>query len=244
MHRLAAALVVAVALAPAPLHAQSAGGVAAYTALVVSPPGALPPTAGNILLGRAPAPELGLRYGQWHDSPITTRNFGATGRIRMGAIADIGATLGYVDPNCAECSGNWMVDVVADQRYALASLGEGPNAPQLVYTLTENVGFAKSRASGHAVSASISGPAALVFHARHFDVAPFVAPGWGFGQLTNGSTDGGIRHMLGGGVAIARPDAGVALTFSVERIETEGARTVFGVSVNLLGRGARGSAPR
>lgn len=240
MHRITRILiVVALFMSATSLVAQSAGGVAAYTALVVSPPGGLPPTLTNVLLGRtAASPEFGVRYGQWDDAPITTRDFGATGRLGMGTKASVGATAGYAHPNCGGCEGNWMIGVVADQRYALASHGSEPDATTVVYALSEDLGFAKPRSSsGHAISLSVHAPTATVFRRGEVAIAPFISPGYGFGQTDDGSqTDSGVRPMLGGGIGIANLRSGLGVTISAERVMMDGARTVFGASLSVLGR--------
>lgn len=232
-------IVLALSATATSLAAQSQGSVAAYTALVVSPSGGLPATLTNVLLGRAAtSPEFGVRYGQWNEAPITTRDFGATARFAVGSRSNMGATAGYVNPNCGGCEGSWMMGMVAEQRYALASQDSGPNATTLVYALTEDLGFAKPRSSsGHAIALSVHAPTATVFHRGALAIAPFISPGYGFGQIDDGSqTEGGVRPMLGGGIGIASLGSGFGLTVSAERVMTEGARTVFGASLNMLGR--------
>lgn len=240
MHRITRILIaLALSATATSLAAQSPGGVAAYTALIVSPPGGLPATLTNVLLGRAGAsPEFGARYGQWNDASITTRDFGATGRFAVGTKASLGATAGYVNANCTGCEGSWMVGVVADQRYALASHGDGSDATTVVYALSEDLGFAKPRSSsGHAVSLSVHAPTATVFHRGAVAIAPFISPGYGFGQTDDGSqTDSGVRPMLGGGIGIANVRSGLGVTIGAERVMMDGARTVFGASLSMLGR--------
>src|SRR5262249_36582648 len=95
--------------APGRIAAQSPGDLAAFNALIVSPAGALPPTADDDARRLPDQAAAFVSYGRWrYDiNDAIHHNVGLTLRHRLGSTTtSIAATGAYLSSSC-DCAGWW-----------------------------------------------------------------------------------------------------------------------------------------
>jgi hypothetical protein len=220
------------------LAAQSSSDLAAFNALIVSPAGALPPTAdddGRPLPDRA---ALFVSYGRWrYDiNDAIHHNLGITLRDRLGtSTTSIAVTGAYLSSSC-DCAGWWSAGV------SLKS----------ILWRSEPASDSPLRAGGHVAVEALAGGAQFsgVGHASAFSLASTLdvggsvrvsnssrlalslLPGVGYGHLTSvDEVGGGTRPLLGAAVSwiFAR---GVSIDLGTRRIVIAGGPTQLGAGVS------------
>jgi hypothetical protein len=220
------------------LAAQSSNDLAAFNALIVSPAGALPPSANDD--GR-PLPDraaLFVSYGRWrYDiNDAIHHNLGVTARDRLGASnTSLAVTGAYLSSSC-DCAGWWSGGVSLES----------------VLWRSEPSSDSRLRASGHVAIDAMAGGARFsgVGHASAYSfagaldiggsvrlssssrLALSVFPGFGYGHLTSvDELGGGTRPVLGAAASLlfAR---GVSIDLGARRIVLVGGPTQLGAGVS------------
>ena len=98
------------------------------------------------------------------------------------------------------------------------------------------VGYAHPNdASGTALSGALNIPVSASFKVGgNALVVPFVSPGIGYGRVSgSGSSAGGSRNMLGGGVTIASARSFSGVTISAHKVFIVDAPTVYGIGFSF-----------
>jgi hypothetical protein len=231
------ACVAALAVAAGEASAQSTSDLAAFNALIVSPLGALPPSANDN--GRA-LPDLtsgSIAYGRWrYDiNDAIHHNLGATISHRIGASrTSVSLTGAYLSLSC-DCAGWTSGGVSLNSR--VVSLLAGPSTPATTSGHVDvqlMAGGARYSGDGHASAYSaaatvdVGGSVLLRGSSR---LALSVIPGMGFGHLSSADeTARGTRPVIGGAVSW-RSRHGVALNVGAQRVVLSGGPTQFGVNI-------------
>ena len=216
------------------LSAQTEGDVAAYFALVGTPPGGLPPVLSNAMLDRPmTSMDLGARYGHISTAGTSFNNFAATLGMPAGTKAKIGVTAGVEALDCNGCKSHFIAGANAEGRLTSVMLGAGSDAAQLTVGLNGEFGFGKPERT---TLVTLTGglPIALVAGGPTLKIAPFITPGIGWGRSRdNTGSSNGSRFMLGGGVALHSTTSPVGANFGFQRVFINGGDTLFGINVTF-----------
>jgi hypothetical protein len=232
-----------VAVIGSSVAAQDEGDVAAWYAMMFTPFGALPPLATSAMLGvpatsaRTPI-TVEAKYGHWAfdevEEPWNIYGLGA----RAGAV---GLVLGYA--RCEGCDdGVIMGGVDFETTIVKAPIGASPQITTLSIGLRPALGFAKPTgdAEGSALSAAIDVPFAYsVQLGQGMRIAPFVAPGFGYGRFDEGESllgddgaESGTRASIAAGVGLLLRDRfGIHLAW--RKIIIEDGPSTFGVGLSI-----------
>jgi hypothetical protein len=217
--------------------AQSDQDVVAYIALLGTPAGALPPVLSNAMLNRPmPSVDFRIRYGHLSMTGASFNNFAATLGIPASPKAMVGITAGYESLSCDGCDGHFMGGASVESRLASTLLGTGSDAARL------NIGVNGEFGIGHPTAtwlASLTGglPISLVAQTSGISIAPSVTPAIGWGHARNsGSSKGGTRFLLGGGVTFQSTTSPIAANIGFQKIFIDGGDTVIGLSFVLGAR--------
>ena len=223
------------------LRAQSDSEFAAWTAMMVTPFGALPPLVTPALAGLTNVEvEAGnsaeARWGRWSfgGGEEAWNNFGIGGRGQH-----IGIALGY--GRCEGCE-DGIVMAGLDYEWVLTPLRtEGMPAPSsLVVSLRPSGGFALATGEGteSAISIALDAPVSFPVPVGELSrIAPFIAPGLGYGRFSaddTDSTESGIRISMGAGIAFVSP-GGLGFHLGWRKIFIEDGPSTFGLGVSYGG---------
>ena len=222
---LAAPLLVLFAIAsPARASAQDAGDIAAYAALIFTPPGGLVPLppaasggAGSAFVIRYGNLDFGSGGGSLHNIALGGDFAVARGRF--------GLTLGYT--TCDGCDGNFMAGI--DYSYVLAQ-------NVLTVALRPALGFSKpSEGDGTALSLGLSLPIGVELSGATGPVfTPYIVPGFGFGRVSdNDDSESGGRPMLGGGLSIASRQSTLAVHLGFQKVFIEDGEMTLGLGLSI-----------
>ncbi|HEX7020792.1 MAG TPA: hypothetical protein VF159_12310 [Gemmatimonadaceae bacterium] len=226
--------------------AQSAQDVAAYNALLLTPPGALPPIATSTMTGQVQnGAQLALRYGyvSSNNSQPGLNDIGVTGVLPMGLGTTVSLTGGVVAPtSCSGCSTGLLLGLGGDTRLTEMAMGTGRDGSRLTFTLNGEIGYGHQTHSNE-LSGAVGVPIALVSGGASTEMhfVPYVTPGFGFGRtetdnLVGGtSSESGTRFMLGAGIHVFNPSSNVAFGLGVQHIAISGGQTQVGLSLILGG---------
>jgi hypothetical protein len=217
--------------------AQSTSDLAAFNALIVSPLGALPPSANDN--GRA-VPDMatgGIAYGRWrYDiNDAIHHNLGATISHRLGASrTSVSVTGAYLSLSC-DCAGWTSGGVSLNSR--VVSILAGPATPaersghvdvQLMAGGARYSGDGHASAYSAAATVDVGGSVLLGGSSR---LALSLIPGMGFGHLSSADeTAGGARPLIGGAMSW-RSRHGVSVNVGAQRVVLAGGPTQFGMSI-------------
>jgi hypothetical protein len=208
------------------LAAQSAGDVAAWDALVLSPVGALPPLARTAATGDSTRTELTFRYGRWRfdvDDAIHN-NMAITLSRNLGfANTELALTGAYLSQSCSLCS-SWASAGIDLQSTLWHHSFPGDS---LVRTETGILGVraafggARYLGDGHAMAMSMAGAVAVgidLAFARNSHFSVTVMPGFGVGRIVSvDETAYGTRPMFGAAAAW-KFRSWPALNFGMEKV--------------------------
>ncbi len=245
MRTRATLLVMVLVISPASVAvAQPGNSLAGWAGLISTPTGALPPLVTIPALGPPPADVLvRLRYGYWRlpDGESGTgeafHNFGVGMSIASGSgrtSIDVGWTVVH---NCPQCGGALMAGSETDIPL-WAARESSRDASGFRALLNPALGVMKPTgegSNGFEFSAAVSVPLLYVARASdHLRLVPFLSPGLGVGGLNaNGTTQAGMRMMIGGGVTVGDPGSGIQLTASGRRVLIQGGSTMIGIGATL-----------
>lgn len=243
MRALSLALLVVLASTAA---AQSAQDLAAYDALLLTPPGALPPIATSTVTGQVQnGAQLAIRYGyvSSNNGAPGFNNIGVTGVLPMGIGTTLSLTGGVSAPtSCSGCSNGLMLGLGGDTRLTEMAMGTGRDGSRLTFSLNGELGYGHQPHSNE-LSGAVGVPIALVTGGASTDMhfVPYVTPGFGFGRtqvdtpLGGTSSESGTRLMIGAGIHLFNPSSNVAFGLGVQHIAISGGQTQVGLSLMLGG---------
>lgn len=213
-------------------NAQSAGDLAAYSALANTPTGALAPLITPLLGGGTRTISLAPQFS--HTDGGST--YALTAIFPSSTTASgFALTGGWRAPDCNNCDGYVTVGGALHTPVSSSGLGNTADAGRLLIGVDADVGFAKP-SNTTLISGSASLPIALVVSSSGARIAPFISPGIGFGYrsvdtgLTSGS-DSGLRMTLGGGVGIKNATGTLGLDVGAKRVFIDHGDTVFGLGL-------------
>ncbi len=220
---LAAAVGAAIVSSPVRATAQDAGDIAAYAALIFTPPGGLvplpPPRAGG---GSA----FLVRYGRLDADGSSSLDHIAVGGDFGTGPGRLGLTLGYT--TCEDCDGNILVglDYTVSLTQNVVSVGLRPA-----------FGFSKpTEGDGNALSVGLSLPLGLDLSGATGPIfTPYLVPGVGFGRISGEDEDSesGMRPMLGGGFAISGRQAPLSIHLGFQKVFIDEGEMAFGLGVSI-----------
>jgi hypothetical protein len=209
------------------VRAQDSGDVAAYLALLFTPVGALPPQVTPAMAGLTQTrTRARVQYGRVGDLDANNLGFGLDfGRDRGSA----GLTLGVGFRDCDGC--DEVVMVGAHLEGVLGSKPISTSTPdvRLNVGLRGDVGFARADETT-ALSAVVGAPVSVSAPAGELRFVPFLTPGFGFGRVSNGDSDSGIRFLLGGGIGVVGA-GGLMLDIAFQKVFIKHGDTQVGVGV-------------
>lgn len=221
------------------VSAQSTKDLAAFSALIVSPIGSLPPTAtdnGTSIPDRA---TLGVSYGRWRydiDDAIH-HNVGVTVTERLGSsAASIALTGAYLSLSC-ECSG-WASGGVSIRSMLWTSALPAPSAMSRTTVrvgLNLAAGGARYSGVGHATGVSGDGELDLGVSTMWIGgsrLALSLLPGLGIGHLSSADATATGARPLFGAAAAWRFRRGIAIDVGAERVVLRGGPTQFGAGIS------------
>jgi hypothetical protein len=220
-------------------NAQTRSELSAYNALIVSPVGALPPTAvdeGRAIPDKA---SVAVSYGQWRfdiDDAIH-HNVGLTLTHRLGGShTSISATGAYLSSSCA-CPDGYSGGVSSRTILWWNAAGARPDR----ISASEHIALevwgsgARYQGAGHpnaasfAVDADLGGSIPLTRSSR-LALAAFPGVGWGHYNSAD-ETGEGIRPIYGVGLSW-KFEQGVSIDFGARRIVLKDGPTELGAGVS------------
>ncbi|GAC1648294.1 MAG: hypothetical protein NVS4B3_03620 [Gemmatimonadaceae bacterium] len=230
-------------LNPWSLSAQSAGDLAAWDALMLSPVGALPPQARQSTDDNIGRNELSLRYGRWkYDlDDAVHNNIGLTYSRRLAmAQTEIAFTGGYLSLSCAMCA-SWVsggVDVQSTVwRHPFAAPSEKGATGSI--GLRAGIGGARYLGVGHAVASSASTALAFGFGVPALKSSRLLAsiiPGFGFGRIASVDEKAqGVRFNVGSALAWTFA-SGFGIDLGAQKIVIAGGPTQVGMGMSWRDR--------
>jgi hypothetical protein len=239
----------ALSLAAAPLSGQTlpifggpaptAGDVAAWSALLGTPAGALAPVVTPTMVG-APlrSAQIVFRYGHLGGGRVSAslHDFGVTALLPAGTGATLSLTGGFIHPDCNGCDNQLMLSVGGDMSLYSSPLGPSSDAGRLTIALNGELGYGRP-SGGNLIAGTVGLPFALVLGSGPMRLVPFVAPAFGFGSSSeSGSSVSGTRFLLGGGVGLHNPESNVSLHAGFQQIFITDAKMLFGLGLSIGGR--------
>lgn len=220
------------------LTAQSSSDLAAFNALIVSPAGALPPSANDD--GR-PLPDraaLFVSYGRWrYDiNDAIHHNLGVTVRDRVGASnTSLAATGAYLSSSC-DCEGWWSGGVSLESVLWRSALSSDSKLRATGHVAIDAMaGGARFSGVGHASAYSFAGALDVGGSVRMSSssrLAFSIFPGFGYGHLSSVDELGGGTRPLLGAAASLMFSRGVSIDVGARRIVLAGGPTQLGVGVS------------
>ncbi|GAC1649663.1 MAG: hypothetical protein NVS4B3_07090 [Gemmatimonadaceae bacterium] len=205
--------------------AQSVNDLAAWDALMLSPVGALPPTARNPTDGDVRPNEVSIRYGRWRydlDDAVHN-NIGITFAHRFDvASTELAVTGAYLPLSCGTCL-SWVSGGIDLQSTVWQGALDGTEGRTPSANLGVRVGLGGARyvGEGHAIAGSATAGVALgvavpfVWRSR---VAASVIPGFGFGRTASADESlHGTRPYIGAALAWTFP-SGFAVDLGMQRV--------------------------
>lgn len=229
--------------------AQSSGDNAAYLALVSTPIGGAAPSIAAPLIGSGGSLGWHVRYAQIGTSDLRFRHVLAGLDLSLGRSA-LAIDAGWNAVSCSDafqttfgdCKGNFL----AGAQFATPIIGVGAHGSGVALGFQADVGYSKPKLVDlgnddfAAYSAAASLPLAITASAGGTKIAPYIAPGFGWGRLSasyGGSSDSesGTRFMLGGGVRIESM-GGLGLSVGAQKVFIDGGKTTIGGGFSWHGR--------
>ena len=223
----AAALVVG---ASAPAAAQEAGDVAAFFALVNTPYGALPAVASHGNAGFA----LDVRYGRYSidaaDLDVSTIGLGGNFNLAGGRM---GIMLGR--STAKDVDGSINMGGVDYHRSLMSAPVGASTTSTFNLGLHPALGYGKdSEGDGSVTSFAVDMPVGMSFGAKSgMQVVSFIAPGFGYGRMSDGTdSEGGTRAALGGGIGLLNVGGGLGVNLGFRKIFLDEAPTQWGLGLS------------
>ena len=211
----------------------SAGDIAGYLALSMTPAGAMAPTVSNAMLGRvSKSYEIAGRYGHLSDA---YNSFGVSASMPVSGFT-LGATLGYLSPSCTGCDGNMTLGLNGETNFGAMRIGDGKDASKITFGARGDFGWANPKDAGVSATAlglSAGVPVTLVAKSGNMVFAPFVTPGFGWGRISSGgASESGTRPMLGAGLGLQNISNGWGVSVGMQKTFIDQGKSVIGFNVS------------
>jgi hypothetical protein len=223
----------------------------AYRALSGTPVGALPPIMTSTILGTLQrTTQFAIRYGYLQGFAIPgsyqsdrngANNVAASVVLPMSIGSTVTGTAGVWYPTKADVNGDRQASLLlglgGDYRLGSAPVGDATTSPVLTFSLDGDLGYGKPR-EGSIWSLSVGAPIGLVTRGTGMQIAPFLIPAIGFGNLSasnalGGTTFSGVRYSVGGGVGVFNPASTLMVSLGFQHIFIGGSATLVGLVVSL-----------
>jgi len=223
----------------------------AYRALAGTPVGALPPLMTSTILGTLQrTTQFAIRYGYLQGFAIPgsyqsdrngANNVAASVVLPLSIGSTLTGTAGVWYPTKGDVNGDrkasLLLGVGGDYRLGSAPVGDATTSPVLTFSLGGDLGYGKPR-EGTLWSASVDAPIGLVTRGTGMQIAPFLTPAIGFGNLhgsaaVGGATFSGLRYSVGGGVGVFNAASTLSVNLGFQHIFIGGSATLVGVVVSL-----------
>lgn len=232
------ALSVALSIAAPRAGAQSAGDLAAWDALIVTPVGALPPRVHDPLLRDGQRMELAFRYGRWrYDQDDAIHNdFGLTVARALGiAHTSISVTAAYLSLSCGTC-GAWISGGLEAQTPLISHQLAGDSLRDVTASasLITSAGAARYLGEGRASAGSVAAAAsfALTFPIASSRMLVAILPGIGIGRFASVDQDAyGTRPMMGASAAWILP-WGTVVDLGFRHVYIDGGPSQIGLGLS------------
>lgn len=211
--------------------------LAAYGALMSTPHGALPAVASPLMAGEArAAAALDVRYGRYSfdvaGQDVAVNNIGLGGNFAAGDRGRVGFMLGR--STCENCESTTMAGV--DYSMSLFSHPVGTStSSSLNIGLHPAFGYGKqSNNDGNAMSVALDVPVSYAMGMKTgMQFVSFLAPGLGYGRLSDGITSlSGTRTTLGGGVGLLNIGNGLGVNLGFRKVFLDQAPTQWGLGMS------------
>ncbi len=235
-------------------RAQTAGELAAYDALVLTPIGALTPLMTSTITGGVQqGVHFAVRYAYMRDivSPYATpfggvdfapqqigaNNFAASAILPAGLGSTISLTAGAFYPTCQGCSAHLMLSGGGDLRLTSMATGDDPRSALFIVGLNGELGFGAPSDVKY-LAGSVGIPLSLVQRGQGMRIAAFVIPQLGLGTAyyssnLGGGSDSGTRFGVGGGFGLYNPASTIAVTLGAQYIDFSHSSGVYGLTVRF-----------
>lgn len=219
---------------PVCVGAQSLKDLAAFSALIVSPVGALPPI--GVHTSVSDQTTVSIRYGSWRYDidDGSHNNFGITASQRIGHTrTTVSLTAALLTLNCG-CS-KWASGGVGVKHVLWGRGGSGESARSVHAALDLAVGGARYTGAGHARALSAASTLAVgvglpLF--RGMRLTGSFMPGIGFGRFESiDESASGFRPLLGAAASVTFR-RGVSLSLGLQRVVLSGGPTQFGLGLS------------
>ncbi len=222
----AAALVVSASSA----SAQDAGDAAAFVALVGTPYGALPAVAAQSNAGFA----LDVRYGRYSFDALNVdvNTIGLGGNFNVGS-GRMGVMLGRSTVKDVDGSTN-MLGIDYNRSLMSAPVGASTSS---TFSLGLHPAFGygnDSESDLNTMSFAVDMPLAFNVGMKNgMQVVSFVAPGFGYGRMSDGTlSESGTRAALGGGIGLQNIGGGLGVNLGFRKIFLDEAPTQWGLGMS------------
>lgn len=208
-------------------RAQDAGDVLAYIALLFTPVGALPPEVTPAMAGLTQTrTRARIQYGRVGD--LDANNLGAGLDFSRGR-GSAGLTLGVGFRDCDGCDEIVMVGAHLDGVLGSRPLSTSTPDVRLNVGLRGDVGFARAD-DATALTLAVGAPVSISAPAGELRFVPFLTPAVGFGRLSDGDSESGVRFLLGGGVGLVGA-GGLMLDIAFQKVFIDHGDTQVGIGV-------------
>lgn len=248
MNKTLLSVLVGLAVASAPAAGQilpiggsgpSESDVAAWGALLGTPSGALAPLMTPAMAATpARSAQIVFRYAHMAggEDLASLDNFALTALFAAGTGASISLTGGLVHASCEGCDDHLMLSLGGDMGLYSSPLGPSSDAGRFTMSLNGELGYGKPR-GGNLVAGTVGLPFSLVLGSGPMKFVPFVTPAFGVGRSSDdGSSESGVRFLLGGGIGLHNPQSSVSVHAGFQQIFITGSKMVFGIGLALGGR--------
>jgi hypothetical protein len=233
--RKASAVVAAVILfaAPGSVQAQSESDIAAYSALIGTPLGGLPPVLSNLMLELpSSVAQFNFRYGRIsEDGGFALNNFALGADLITGSRVALNGTLGMAAPSCpsgADCKSHFMVSGGAEGRLIATPIGDSPNGARFTLGVNGALGYGKPE-DVNLLSLTFGVPVAIVATSGNYKIAPSLVPGIGYGRISaDAGSESGTLPTLGAALAIMSTTNGFGANIGLHKTFVDNGKMVFG----------------
>jgi hypothetical protein len=217
--------------------AQDESDIAAWFAMMFTPYGALPPLGSRAMAGLPPtdgraAATFEIKYGHWAFDEVEEpwNTFGLGGRV-----GSVGLTLGY--GKCEGCDDGFIMGGLDFESILLRSpFGTAASNASFAVSVRPSLGFGMPTGDGegNVFAANVDFPLSFTMPVGVGSrFVPFVAPGFGFGRLDDGTdSETGTRAAIAAGVGFLT-SGGFGMHLAWRKIFIDEGPSTLGVGVSF-----------
>jgi hypothetical protein len=217
----------------------SESALAAWSALLGTPTGALVPLLTPTMVGiPARSAQLAFRYGHvgGGDDLASLNNFAVTALFPAGTGSAVSLTAGMIRASCDGCDTHLMLSIGGDVGLYSSPLGPSSDAGRFTVALNGELGYGKP-SEGTLIAGAVGMPFSLILGSSGMRFVPYVTPAFGFGSSSEGgSSVSGVRFLLGGGIGLYNPESTVSVHGGFQQIFIGDAKMLFGLGLSIGGR--------